>query len=100
MTFAHDERLALCDTALSAGPDAPTLDEGWTVADLVAHLYIRESDPLAAIGVVVPPLAGLTARHMDAALQQYWFEGLLEVVRNLSLIHISEPTRLGMISYA
>ena len=40
MTFAHDERLALCDTALTAGPDASTLDEGWTVADLVAHLHI------------------------------------------------------------
>lgn len=82
MTFAHDERRALCDTALSAGPDAPTLCEGWTVADLVAHLYVRESDPLAAMGIMVPPLAGLTARHMDAALQRYGFEGLLEVVRN------------------
>jgi len=82
MTFAHDERLALCDTALTAGPDASTLDEGWTVADLVAHLHIRESDPLAAMGIMVPPLAGLTARHMDAALQRYGFEGLLEIVRN------------------
>jgi len=82
MTFAHDERLALCDIALAAGPDASTLDEGWTVADLVAHLHIRESDPLAAMGIMVPPLAGLTARHMDAALQRYGFEGLLEIVRN------------------
>jgi uncharacterized protein (TIGR03085 family) len=81
MTFAHAERLALCATALSAGPDAATLCEGWTVADLVAHLHIRESDPLAAMGIMVPPLAGLTSRHMDAALQRYGFEGLLEVVR-------------------
>jgi len=82
MTFAHAERLALCDSALSAGPAAPTLCEGWTVADLVAHLHIRESDPLAALGIIVPPLAGLTRRHMDAALQRYGFEGLLEIVRN------------------
>ena len=82
MTFAHDERLALCGTALTAGPDAPTLDEGWTVADLVAHLYVRESDPLAAMGIMVPPLAGLTRRHMDAALQRYGFEGLVQIVRN------------------
>jgi len=82
MTFAHAERLALCDSALSAGPHAPTLCEGWTVADLVAHLDIRESDPLAALGIIVPALAGLTRRHMDAALQRYGFEGLLEIVRN------------------
>jgi uncharacterized protein (TIGR03085 family) len=82
MTFAHAERLALCDSALSAGPHAPTLCEGWTVADLVAHLHIRGSDPLAALGIMVPPLAGLTKRHMDAALARYGFEGLLEVVRN------------------
>jgi uncharacterized protein (TIGR03085 family) len=81
MTLAHDERLALCDTALTAGPDAPTLDEGWTVADLVAHVHIRGSDPLAAMGIVLPPLAGLTARHMEAAKQRYGFEGLVEVVR-------------------
>ncbi len=82
MTLAQTERLALCDDALAAGPDAPTLDEGWTVADLVAHLYVRESDPLAAIGIMVPPLAGLTRRHMDAALQKFGFEGLVQVVRN------------------
>ena len=81
MTFAHDERIALCDTALTAGPDAPTLCEGWTVADLIAHLHVRESDPLAALGIMVPPLAGLTSRHMDAALQRYGFESLVEVVR-------------------
>ncbi len=82
MTFAHAERLALCDTASTAGPDAPTLDEGWTVADLVAHLYVRESDPIAALGIMVPTLAGLTRRHMDAALQRYGFEGLVQVVGN------------------
>ena len=82
MTLAQTERLALCDDALAAGPDASTLDEGWTVADLVAHLYIRESDPLAAMGIMVPPLAGLTKRHMDAALQQHGFERLVLLVRN------------------
>jgi uncharacterized protein (TIGR03085 family) len=82
MTFAHDERLALCDSALSAGPHAPTLCDGWTVADLVAHLYIRENDPLAAMGIMVPPLAELTSRHMDAALQRHGFEGLVAAVRN------------------
>jgi uncharacterized protein (TIGR03085 family) len=82
MTFAPAERLALCEAALTAGPDAPTLDEGWTVADLVAHLYIRENDPLAALGIMVPPLAELTSHHMDAALQRFGFEGLVAAVRN------------------
>ena len=82
MTLAQTERLALCDDALAAGPDAPTLDEGWTVADVVAHLYVRESDLLAALGIMVAPLAGLTRRRMDAALQQYGFEGLVRAVRN------------------
>jgi uncharacterized protein (TIGR03085 family) len=82
MTLAQTERRALCDDALTAGPDAPTLDEGWTVADVVAHLYVRENDPLGAMGIVVPPLAGLNRRHMDAALQKYGFEGLVQVVRN------------------
>jgi len=82
MTLAQTERLALCDDALTAGPDAPTLDEGWTVADLVAHLYVRESDPVAALGIMAPPLAGVTKRHMDAALQKHGFEGLVLLVRN------------------
>ncbi|MHB1008097.1 MAG: TIGR03085 family metal-binding protein [Propionibacteriaceae bacterium] len=82
MTFAHDERLALCDDALRVGPEAPTLDEGWTVADLVAHCYIRENDPVAALGITVPTLAPLTSRHMDAALRRHGFEGLAEAVRN------------------
>ncbi|MGV8848563.1 MAG: TIGR03085 family metal-binding protein [Propionibacteriaceae bacterium] len=82
MTSSHDERLALCDDALAAGPDAPTLCDGWTVADLVAHLYIRENDPLAALGVVIPALKDFTARRMSAALTRYGFAGLVKVVRN------------------
>jgi uncharacterized protein (TIGR03085 family) len=36
------ERSALCDLLLELGPDAPTLCEGWTTADLAAHLVLRE----------------------------------------------------------
>jgi uncharacterized protein (TIGR03085 family) len=44
MTAAIDvrERLELCDLLLELGPDAPTLCEGWTTADLAAHLVLRE----------------------------------------------------------
>jgi uncharacterized protein (TIGR03085 family) len=36
------ERQELCDLFLELGPDAPTLCEGWTTADLAAHLVLRE----------------------------------------------------------
>ena len=36
------ERQELCDLLLDLGPDAPTLCEGWTTADLAAHLVLRE----------------------------------------------------------
>jgi uncharacterized protein (TIGR03085 family) len=59
-SFARRERLALCDLALNLGPSAPTLCSGWTVADLVAHLLVRERQPWAAGGILVPGLRGLT----------------------------------------
>jgi uncharacterized protein (TIGR03085 family) len=36
------ERVQVCDLLLELGPDAPTLCEGWTTADLAAHLVLRE----------------------------------------------------------
>jgi uncharacterized protein (TIGR03085 family) len=65
--LARRERHALCDLALSLGPDAPTLCGGWTARDLVAHLLVRENSPAGAAGIVLPPLAGLTERAMARA---------------------------------
>lgn len=63
------ERDALCDTLAAAGPDAPTLCEGWTTADLAAHLLVRERNPLALPGIVAGgPFAALTKRLMAGAL--------------------------------
>jgi uncharacterized protein (TIGR03085 family) len=64
-SFARRERHALCDTALLAGPDAPTLCPPWDVKALVCHLLVRERNPVAAAGIVVSPLAGLTERAME-----------------------------------
>ena len=64
-SFARRERLALCDTALREGPDAPTLCEPWDVEGLVCHLLVRERNPVAAAGIAVPPLSGLTDRAMQ-----------------------------------
>jgi uncharacterized protein (TIGR03085 family) len=48
------EREELCDLFLELGPDAPTLDEGWTTADLAAHLLVRERDPRSVPGILRP----------------------------------------------
>ncbi|HYF72734.1 MAG TPA: TIGR03085 family metal-binding protein [Nocardioides sp.] len=63
-SLARRERHDLCDLALTLGPDAPTLCEGWDARDLVNHLLIRERRPVSALGNIVPPLAGLTDRAM------------------------------------
>jgi uncharacterized protein (TIGR03085 family) len=57
MNWARHERRELADLLAAVGPDAATLDEGWTTRDLAAHLVIRERRPDAAIGIVVRPLA-------------------------------------------
>jgi uncharacterized protein (TIGR03085 family) len=64
MSLASDERAAICDEFQRVGPDRPTLCEGWTTRDLLAHLLVRERQPWAAPGIVVPALAPLTERAM------------------------------------
>ena len=60
------ERAALCDTLERIGPAAPTLCEGWTTADLAAHLVVRERNPLAAPGIVFGgPFASYTTSAME-----------------------------------
>jgi uncharacterized protein (TIGR03085 family) len=82
MTFAKDERGALCDLLVEVGPDAPTLCTGWTTHDLAAHLWIRETDPVGAPGIGFKPLSGLTERRMAEAKSRWSFEELVERIRN------------------
>ncbi|MFF5172128.1 TIGR03085 family metal-binding protein [Micromonospora sp. NPDC000089] len=56
--YARSEREALADLMLELGPDAPTIDAGWTTRDLAAHLVVRERRPDAAGGIVLPLLRG------------------------------------------
>ena len=65
-SFARRERLDLCDSALRAGPDAPTLCAPWDVRTLVCHLIVRERHPVAAAGIAVPRLSGLTDHAMQS----------------------------------
>ena len=81
MSFARDERAALCALLAETGPAAPTLCEGWRTADLAAHLVLRESKPVAAAGVLGGPLAGHTERTRQALLARYSYPQLVERIR-------------------
>jgi uncharacterized protein (TIGR03085 family) len=65
MTVAKRERAALVETIRAAGPEAPTLCEGWTARDLAAHLVLRERRLDATPGIAFPPLAAYTAKVQD-----------------------------------
>jgi uncharacterized protein (TIGR03085 family) len=80
-TFARKERQALCETARSVGPQAPTLCEGWDVKDLICHLLVRERSLVSAAGIVIPALSGLTDKEM-ARLKKQPFERLVERLRS------------------
>ncbi len=78
--MSRTERAALCNTALEAGEQSPTLCGHWTVKDLVIHLLVRERDPLGAPGILVPRLEALTDRATRRLADQD-FTSLVERVR-------------------
>ena len=81
--FDAQERAALCDLFDRLGPDAPTILDGWTTKDLVAHLLLRERDPLAAPGLVLPgPLARLAERRTAAMVERREFGWLVTRLRS------------------
>ncbi|HUC56179.1 MAG TPA: TIGR03085 family metal-binding protein [Streptosporangiaceae bacterium] len=81
MTYARDERLALCALLDKAGPDAPTLCEGWQTSDLAAHLVLREHRPDAAIGILGGPMARYTARTQQKLAARTPYPMLVETIR-------------------
>jgi uncharacterized protein (TIGR03085 family) len=80
--YSRVERLALCDLFDQLGPDQPTLCEGWTTYDLAVHLYVREADPMAGPGIMIPALADTTERRMKRAKDRYTFTEVVDKVRN------------------
>ena len=78
--MSRTERAALCNAALEAGEQAPTLCGRWSVKDLVIHLLVRERDPLGAPGILVPQLESLTDRSARRLADQD-FTALVERVR-------------------
>lgn len=81
-SFYRRERAALCDLLDRVGPDHPTLCEGWTTYDLAAHLWVRESDPLAGPGLVISTFNDTTERRMAHAKDRWSYPGLVDKVRN------------------
>lgn len=65
--LARRERHDLCDLALELGEQSATLCGDWTARDLLAHLWVREHRPQAAIGMFVPRLSFLTDAAMARA---------------------------------
>lgn len=80
MTVAQQERAALVTTMRGVGPDRPTLCGDWTTRDLAAHLVIRERRLDAAPGILVPALAGYTARVQEHVAAQHDWNVLLDQI--------------------
>ena len=89
-TYVRQERKALVASALKAGPEAPTLCEGWDVKDLVCHLLVRETSLVAAAGIAVPAFAGLTDKEMKR-LKKLPFEKLVGRLRSHRLTFFALP---------
>jgi uncharacterized protein (TIGR03085 family) len=91
VSYATDERRALCALLDKTGPDAPTLCEGWTTGDMAAHLVLRERRPDAAAGVAGGPLAGYTAHVQRRLKGRIPFADLVRMIR-------SGPPRLSVMA--
>ena len=81
MSYARDERAALCALFDETGPEAPTLCEGWQTRHLAAHLVLRERRPDAAAGILGGPLAGHTRRVTETLASRTPFPELVRLIR-------------------
>lgn len=89
VTYARDERLALCALLADTGPDAPTLCADWKTIDLAAHLVLREHRPDASLGILGGPLAAYTNRVQRGLAARMSFVRLVEIIK-------SGPPRLSL----
>lgn len=72
----------MCALLDKTGPDAPTLCEGWSTADLAAHLVLRERRPDAAMGILGGPMARYTAQTQRKLLDKTPFPKLVDAIRS------------------
>jgi uncharacterized protein (TIGR03085 family) len=80
--FDAMERARLADLFDVLGPDSPTLLEPWTTRDLAAHLVLREHDPLAAPGLVLPGAWSRLAERRRRSLARRDFSWLTATIRS------------------
>jgi len=80
-SFDDVERAAFSDLLDELGPEAPTLLAPWTTRDIAAHLVLREHDPLAGPGLVLPGAWGRLARRRQKALALTDFARLIATLR-------------------
>lgn len=78
--MVDQERADMVVALEAAGPEAPTLCEGWTARDLAAHVVARDRRPDSLPGVAVPPLAGWTERVRQGYARRP-FPELLDLLR-------------------
>ncbi|KOU42182.1 TIGR03085 family metal-binding protein [Streptomyces sp. NPDC060334] len=79
-THAKRERLLLADLLESAGPEAPTLCDGWRARELAAHVVVRERRPDAAGGLLLDVLK----TRLDKVMEEYAakpYEELIQLIR-------------------
>ena len=75
------ERAQLSDLLHELGPGAPTLLTPWTTRDIAAHLVLREHDPLAGPGLVLPGAWSRFAGRRQKALARRDFAWLTATFR-------------------
>ena len=97
MTWHRIARAQLAQALTDAGPDAPTLCEGWQSRHLAAHLVLREHSPLVGAGIVVPALAAHTERAIDELADTARSE---EGYRDLVSRVATEPAAWSPLSWA
>ncbi len=71
----------MCELLDAVGPGHPTLCQGWLTYDLVAHLWVRESDPFAGPGLMISALSDTTEKRMAQAKQRWPYPELVDKVR-------------------
>jgi uncharacterized protein (TIGR03085 family) len=82
----------MLDRAEQVGASAPTLCGGWDVHDLLAHVWVREHEPIATPGLVIPAVHDITERRERAARARFGFDELVRSLRSgMPLLPLGAP---------
>ena len=76
------ERQELCNCLERLGPAAPTLCDGWTTADLAAHLVVRERRPASWPGILLGGRFDKVTRRAMAAELAGGYDRVIQRIRS------------------